>query len=300
MCQRAAGFCLSAPKLLISSRRLKVLEKLTRLLFKLHHLSSITRIWLASSFKAHSELLSHKNASRTSCTSSPRLGSHHTKAPNSLSRWLWFRRSARNFSGRLLRRLKGIRLHSWQLLQSMGLLVWDHSWVTRMKFLSFPISRFDLIHSGLWSVVNWCILYARFSGAEAAFCGAGCQPKYGTCATSPITSPDGTCGGNQGYVCSTGNCCSQFGFWYAEIMRKMSPVGRVEWLMSLTVELCPHSAALGVRKHSESATRTDAPIGLWGQLVEWCPKHDKLASSMETELRMTIISDDSLWRLYAL
>ena len=27
-------------------------------------------------------------------------------------------------------------------------------------------------------------------------------------------SPDGSCGGSNGYTCSAGNCCSQSGFWY--------------------------------------------------------------------------------------
>ena len=27
-------------------------------------------------------------------------------------------------------------------------------------------------------------------------------------------SPDGSCGGAVGYTCPTGNCCSQFGYWY--------------------------------------------------------------------------------------
>ena len=27
-------------------------------------------------------------------------------------------------------------------------------------------------------------------------------------------SPDGSCGGSNQYICSAGNCCSKFGFWY--------------------------------------------------------------------------------------
>lgn len=28
-------------------------------------------------------------------------------------------------------------------------------------------------------------------------------------------SPDGSCGGSQGYICPIGSCCSQYGWWYA-------------------------------------------------------------------------------------
>lgn len=35
--------------------------------------------------------------------------------------------------------------------------------------------------------------------------------------SSPLSprqvSPDGSCGGSTGYTCSTGNCCSQYGYW---------------------------------------------------------------------------------------
>lgn len=31
--------------------------------------------------------------------------------------------------------------------------------------------------------------------------------------TGGKVSPDGSCGGSQGYTCSTGHCCSQYGYW---------------------------------------------------------------------------------------
>lgn len=58
------------------------------------------------------------------------------------------------------------------------------------------------------------ILLCIISGSAAAFCGTGCQPLYGACVTTPILSPDGSCGGTKGYVCTPGNCCSQYGYWY--------------------------------------------------------------------------------------
>lgn len=51
-------------------------------------------------------------------------------------------------------------------------------------------------------------------------CGAGCQIKYGFCQnTWGKPSPDGTCGGRQGFVCKNsgfGDCCSEYNFCGSE------------------------------------------------------------------------------------
>ncbi|KAL0943095.1 uncharacterized protein CTRU02_200981 [Colletotrichum truncatum] len=59
-------------------------------------------------------------------------------------------------------------------------------------------------------------------GYSSAFCGDGCQEGFGECdSTSPPPpgpgdpSPDGTCGGTNGFNCTGtayGNCCSSGGF----------------------------------------------------------------------------------------
>ncbi|PVI03007.1 carbohydrate-binding module family 18 protein [Periconia macrospinosa] len=59
-----------------------------------------------------------------------------------------------------------------------------------------------------------CCSSSGFCGSSDGHCKAGCQNKFGTCTGSNI-SPDGTCGGTNGYTCSDstfGNCCSSSGF----------------------------------------------------------------------------------------
>lgn len=51
------------------------------------------------------------------------------------------------------------------------------------------------------------------SGSTDAFCGTGCQPDFGICGTKTI-SPDGSCGGTNGYICPGTTCCSKYFYWY--------------------------------------------------------------------------------------
>ncbi|KKF92177.1 Lectin-B [Ceratocystis platani] len=62
---------------------------------------------------------------------------------------------------------------------------------------------------------GWC-------GATDDFCGAGCQAGFGRCdpvsdekdnkAPKVVLSPDGSCGGENGYTCTGTNCCSKWGW----------------------------------------------------------------------------------------
>ncbi|KAL8364803.1 hypothetical protein RB595_003872 [Gaeumannomyces hyphopodioides] len=73
---------------------------------------------------------------------------------------------------------------------------------------------------------NCCSPYG-YCGGTAAFCGPGCDPKFGTCdaasgGTNGNISTDGTCGGatasgsgSSGRTCkgsAFGGCCSRYGF----------------------------------------------------------------------------------------
>jgi hypothetical protein len=77
----------------------------------------------------------------------------------------------------------------------------------------------------LGSVFGSCCSQYNYCGSASAYCGTGCQARYGSCSTSapPSTSPitsaktstDGSCGGTKGYSClnsAFGNCCSQYGY----------------------------------------------------------------------------------------
>ncbi|KAJ3255702.1 hypothetical protein HK103_006069, partial [Boothiomyces macroporosus] len=63
-----------------------------------------------------------------------------------------------------------------------------------------------------------CCSASGYCGNTEAFCNVanGCQQKFtlGQCSTTPVVkiSPDGSCGGVNGYTCSTGNCCSASGY----------------------------------------------------------------------------------------
>jgi chitin recognition protein len=73
-----------------------------------------------------------------------------------------------------------------------------------------------------------CCSEHGFCGTSQAYCAAGCQPEFGVCgimvsaAPQPTSSsapqatggvsPDGSCGGAQGFTCVEGTCCSQWGF----------------------------------------------------------------------------------------
>jgi hypothetical protein len=88
---------------------------------------------------------------------------------------------------------------------------------------------------------NLCCSPYGFCGSSNAYCGLGCQPRFGTCpnpgtipssissdvpvpaasspAPSPIpagtVSPDGSCGGANGYTCvgdGVSVCCSKWGW----------------------------------------------------------------------------------------
>ncbi|SPO07003.1 uncharacterized protein DNG_09697 [Cephalotrichum gorgonifer] len=59
-----------------------------------------------------------------------------------------------------------------------------------------------------------CCSRLGFCGNTTSYCGGGCQPDYGTCGDSSI-STDGSCGGSKGLTClgsEEGDCCSEKGF----------------------------------------------------------------------------------------
>jgi hypothetical protein len=60
-----------------------------------------------------------------------------------------------------------------------------------------------------------CSAYG-YCGSESGHCTAGCQGAFGTCEeVSNKLSPDGSCGGANGYVCAGsgfGDCCSAYGY----------------------------------------------------------------------------------------
>lgn len=75
--------------------------------------------------------------------------------------------------------------------------------------------------SGFVCPTGQCCSQYGWCGTTSAYCGAGCQPTYGTCSGSGTPpppgngggspSPDGTCGGTNGYNCGS-MCCSQYGW----------------------------------------------------------------------------------------
>ncbi|KAF2143645.1 carbohydrate-binding module family 18 protein [Aplosporella prunicola CBS 121167] len=58
-----------------------------------------------------------------------------------------------------------------------------------------------------------CCSSSGWCGKTDAYCNtsAGCQTSFGKCVSTTI-SPDGTCGGANGYRCHEGECCSSDGF----------------------------------------------------------------------------------------
>ena len=80
------------------------------------------------------------------------------------------------------------------------------------------------------SVFGDCCSQNGYCGRTSDYCGAGCQPSAGQCSSAPsspsasarpstlpvgIISPDATCGGSTGYICTGstfGNCCSRNGY----------------------------------------------------------------------------------------
>jgi hypothetical protein len=66
----------------------------------------------------------------------------------------------------------------------------------------------------LGSVQGNCCSRVGFCGSDSSYCGAGCQPGFGVCGNSKI-STDGSCAGTNGLTCLgavMGNCCSRLGF----------------------------------------------------------------------------------------
>ncbi|KAI1807368.1 carbohydrate-binding module family 18 [Daldinia bambusicola] len=76
---------------------------------------------------------------------------------------------------------------------------------------------------------NLCCSQYGYCGNSTNYCATGCQEKFGRCSGSGGdgdgdggdegdggTSPDLTCGntgaGEHGYICPTGDCCSQYGY----------------------------------------------------------------------------------------
>ncbi|RPA84816.1 hypothetical protein BJ508DRAFT_303567 [Ascobolus immersus RN42] len=63
-----------------------------------------------------------------------------------------------------------------------------------------------------------CCSSYGYCGSASLHCDEGCQPDFGKCTDGKAKlSPDGTCGGKKGYVCSkegvyAGGCCSEKGF----------------------------------------------------------------------------------------
>ncbi|KAH8653566.1 hypothetical protein BX600DRAFT_471181 [Xylariales sp. PMI_506] len=70
--------------------------------------------------------------------------------------------------------------------------------------------------NGYICAANKCCSRYGFCGTTNDYCiGQNCQPAFGIC-NSPLpsgtTSPDGTCGGTNGYICPTDKCCSVSGW----------------------------------------------------------------------------------------
>ncbi|OLN88290.1 Lectin-B [Colletotrichum chlorophyti] len=74
-----------------------------------------------------------------------------------------------------------------------------------------------------------CCSQWGYCGKSTDHCGTGCQASFGTCpatgggaaattsaarpaSTGAKTSPDGSCGGSNGYTCAAGKCCSKNGW----------------------------------------------------------------------------------------
>ncbi|KAI1623842.1 hypothetical protein EDD37DRAFT_592170 [Exophiala viscosa] len=68
-----------------------------------------------------------------------------------------------------------------------------------------------------------CCSRYGFCGSTSEYCASpGCQPSYGTCSVAgsassstaiSTTSPDNSCGGNNGYICPPNlQCCSRYGW----------------------------------------------------------------------------------------
>ncbi|KAF2432654.1 hypothetical protein EJ08DRAFT_577191, partial [Tothia fuscella] len=77
--------------------------------------------------------------------------------------------------------------------------------------------------TGIQGVYLPCCSQFGFCGVTDTYCGTGCQPGFGICASSTPSipphnggiSPDGTCGGALGYTCLNsffGSCCSEFNY----------------------------------------------------------------------------------------
>ncbi|KAF2793366.1 carbohydrate-binding module family 18 protein, partial [Melanomma pulvis-pyrius CBS 109.77] len=70
------------------------------------------------------------------------------------------------------------------------------------------------------STFGSCCSQYHYCGSTSAYCGTGCQSRYGNCGSSTPATPakistDATCGGTKGFTClksAFGNCCSQYGY----------------------------------------------------------------------------------------
>jgi hypothetical protein len=61
---------------------------------------------------------------------------------------------------------------------------------------------------------NCCSQYG-YCGSSTSYCGSGCQPGFGSCASTLVVSTNALCGGTTDATCLGsvfGNCCSQYGY----------------------------------------------------------------------------------------
>jgi len=90
--------------------------------------------------------------------------------------------------------------------------------IARHIYQTNKYCRCGLENSNLMCLDNECCSRYGYCGVTNEYCDIGCQSGFGICNPSdsgnisPILSPNGTCGRNNGYSWKPGYCCSQYGY----------------------------------------------------------------------------------------
>ncbi len=95
--------------------------------------------------------------------------------------------------------------------------------------------------------VGLCCSKFGYCGQSDEYCliALGCQSDFGLCSSKkpsePIITPDGTCGGEKGYICRPGFCCSQYGYCGNESVhcdKNCQPLfGICNWIHSIVFKI---------------------------------------------------------------